>query len=207
MIIEDKARASKHRLDDLRGVAVSSCCVITDCLDTFRKNLLVDAASFGDLTSDKYADIQKRINAALQSVSPAEEYREFTEKHRLAANLIQLEIKLKIQLNSIRSSAALPVIFRFDDQLIEDTVGKLQPNQLTVDNLTVDWLRQRITELESSIKECQEKQSKIHSESNGKISSSASSLQASPASQILSNSLSTAASNMNGSNGSLKDIK
>jgi tyrosine-protein kinase Fer len=96
------------------------------------------------------------------------------------------------------------VIFRFDDQLIEDTVGKLQPNQLTVDNLTVDWLRQRITDLETSVKDCQEKQTKIHSESNGKISSSASSLQSSPANINLHNSLNTS---VNGSNGSLKDVK
>lgn len=98
------------------------------------------------------------------------------------------------------------MIFRFDDQLIEDTVGKLQPNQLTVDNLTVDSLRQRIADLEASVKECQEKQSKIQTESNGKISSSVASLPASPAT-ILSSSLNNSASSMNGSNGSLKDAK
>lgn len=91
------------------------------------------------------------------------------------------------------------MIFRFDDQLIEDTVGKLQPNQLTVDNLTVDSLRQRIADLETSVKECQEKQTKIQSESNGKISSSPTS----PA-IISNNSMNTSIS---GSNGSLKDNK
>lgn len=96
------------------------------------------------------------------------------------------------------------MIFRFDDQLIEDTVGKLQPNQLTVDNLTVDSLRQRIADLEASVKECQEKQTKIQTESNGKISSSASSLPTSPA--IISNN-SMMNTSINGSNGSLKDNK
>jgi tyrosine-protein kinase Fer len=144
----------------------------------------VEASSFGDLTSDKYVDIQKRIDAAIQTVNPAEEYREFTEKHR--------------------SSSALPVIFRFDDQLIEDTVGKLQANQLTVDNLTVDNLRQRMVDLENSVKECQEKQIKLQSESNGKISSSASSLPTTPTSIIQNNSLN---GSLNGSNGSLKDVK
>lgn len=100
----------------------------------------------------------------------------------------------------------MPVIFRFDDQLIEDTVGKLQPNQLTVDNLTVDWLRQRLTDLESSAKECQEKQSKIQTESNGKISSSSSSLPTSPTG-LTSSSINTSSNSMNGSSGSLKDIK
>lgn len=93
------------------------------------------------------------------------------------------------------------MIFRFDDQLIEDTVGKLQPNQLTVDNLTVDWLRQRLTDLETSVKDCQEKQGKMQTESNGKISSSASSLPVSPANVTINS------SSVNGSNSSLKDIK
>lgn len=106
-----------------------------------------------------------------------------------------------------RSSSALPVIFRFDDQLIEDTVGKLQPNQLTVDNLTVDWLRQRITDLETSVKDCQEKQTKIQGDSNGKISSSASSLPTSPTSLTSNGSLNGSSNGMNGSNGSLKDTK
>lgn len=57
-------------------------------------------------------------------------------------------------------------MFQFDQTLIEDkdTLGKLQPNTLTVDNLTVDWLRNRLTELETSVKECQEKQSKFQLE-------------------------------------------
>lgn len=67
-------------------------------------------------------------------------------------------------INSIcRTSPAVPVVFQFDQTLIEDkdTLGKLQPNTLTVDNLTVDWLRNRLTELETSVKECQEKQVKM----------------------------------------------
>lgn len=48
-----------------------------------RKNLLAEASNFGDLTSDKYSEIQKRIDSAIQSVNPSEEYRDFTEKHRL----------------------------------------------------------------------------------------------------------------------------
>lgn len=40
-------------------------------------------------------------------------------------------------------------------------MGKLQPNTLTVDNLTVDWLRSKLADLENSVKECQEKQLKM----------------------------------------------
>ena len=45
--------------------------------------------------------------------------------------------------------------FNFDENLVDDTSGKLLPNKLTVDNLTIDWLRNRLTELESSLKTTQ----------------------------------------------------
>lgn len=65
-----------------------------------------------------------------------------------------------------RTSPAVPVCFQFDETLIEDgTLGKLQPNALTVDNLTVDWLRTRLQELENSIKEAQDKQTQLSTES------------------------------------------
>lgn len=99
------------------------------------------------------------------------------------------------------------MIFRFDDNPIDDNVGKLQPNQLTVDNLTVEWLRQRISELEHSVKECQEKQQKVDVNSNGRISSSASSLPTTPTiipSNVI---LNNTPPPLNGSNGSLKDNK
>jgi len=37
-----------------------------------------------------------------------------------------------------------------------DTSGHLQANQLAVDNLTMDWVRNKMTELESRLKECQD---------------------------------------------------
>jgi len=39
---------------------------------------------------------------------------------------------------------------------VDDTSGKLLPNKLTVDNLTIDWLRSRLTELETSLKTTQQ---------------------------------------------------
>lgn len=45
---------------------------------------------------------------------------------------------------------------------MEDTSGKLQPNQLTVDNLTVEWLKEKLTELESSLQDNREKQTALH---------------------------------------------
>lgn len=63
-----------------------------------------------------------------------------------------------------RTSPTPTTNFQFDETLIEDTLGKLQPNTLTVDNLTVDWLRSRLTDLENSIKDSQEKQNKLSTE-------------------------------------------
>lgn len=48
----------------------------------FRKSLLLEASNLGDFTSDKYIDIQRRIDASIQNVNPADEYREFTDKHK-----------------------------------------------------------------------------------------------------------------------------
>lgn len=46
------------------------------------KNILQEASQHGDLTSDKFKEIQKRIDHVINSINPNEEYREFTEKHR-----------------------------------------------------------------------------------------------------------------------------
>lgn len=104
---------------------------------------------------------------------------------------------------------ALPVIFRFDEQLIEDTVGKLQPNTITVDNLTVDWLRQKLNDLENVVKECKENQAKA--ESNGILPSPATTPTNStpPASNLHTSSLNLSGSlnnSMNGSSNNLKDL-
>ncbi|XP_055679787.1 tyrosine-protein kinase Fer isoform X2 [Lutzomyia longipalpis] len=109
------------------------------------KNILQEACQYSDFTSDKFKDIQKRIEHSIVNVNPAEEYREFTEKHK--------------------TSPANPIVFQFDETLHDDKLGKLQPNTLTVDNLTVDWLRSRLSDLENSAKETQEKQIKLAAES------------------------------------------
>ena len=54
----------------------------------------------------------------------------------------------------------------------KETLGKLQPNSLTVDNLTVDWLRTRLNDLECSVKDCQEKQSKLQTDNGSAITPS-----------------------------------
>ncbi|XP_070137052.1 tyrosine-protein kinase Fer isoform X4 [Drosophila bipectinata] len=111
------------------------------------RNILQEAAQYGDLTADKYKEIQKRIDTVIGNINPTEEYGEFTEKHK--------------------TSPTTPLIFQFDETLIEDIPGKLQSSTLTVDNLTVDWLRNRLLELEGAVKDCQEKQLKMIEHVNG----------------------------------------
>uniref|UniRef100_A0A182YG24 F-BAR domain-containing protein n=1 Tax=Anopheles stephensi TaxID=30069 RepID=A0A182YG24_ANOST len=115
-------------------------------------NLLQEIAKLSDMTSEKYVDIQQRIECSIAGINSTEEYREFTEKHK--------------------TSPTAPVIFQFDETLVEDSLGKLQANTLTVDNLTVDWLRGRQTELEGTIKDLQDRQHKLCSDTNGTNGSS-----------------------------------
>ena len=101
-----------------------------------------------------------------------------------------INISQYINFSLYRTLPAPATVFKFDQTLIEDkdTLGnKLQPNALTVDNLTVDWLRTKLNDLENSLKECQEKQNKVA------IDNSPSSK--SPPSPIL-----------NGTNGTNKDV-
>lgn len=51
-------------------------------LITSRRNILADAWQHIDVTSDKFKEIQKRIESSISSVNPHEEYREFTEKNK-----------------------------------------------------------------------------------------------------------------------------
>uniref|UniRef100_A0AAG5CQP9 non-specific protein-tyrosine kinase n=1 Tax=Anopheles atroparvus TaxID=41427 RepID=A0AAG5CQP9_ANOAO len=123
-------------------------------------NLLQEIAKLSDTTSEKFVDIQRRIESSIAGINSTEEYREFTEKHK--------------------TSPTAPVVFQFDEALMEDSLGKLQANTLTVDNLTVDWLRGRQTELEGTIKDLQDRQNKLHSETNGTNGATAASPGTSP---------------------------
>ncbi|KAK1126184.1 hypothetical protein K0M31_004820 [Melipona bicolor] len=100
------------------------------------KTILQDIVKYSDFTTDKFQEIHRRMQKAVDSVKPVEEYRDFIGKHR--------------------TRPASPMRFIFDENLVDDTSGKLLPNKLTVDNLTIDWLRNRLTELETSLKATQQ---------------------------------------------------
>ncbi|XP_034933840.1 tyrosine-protein kinase Fer isoform X2 [Chelonus insularis] len=100
------------------------------------KRILQDTVKYSDFTSEKFLEIHAQVKAAVDSIKPLEEYKEFIGKHR--------------------TRPISPLRFNFDENLVDDTSGKLLPNKLTVDNLTIDWLRSRLNELESSLKVTQQ---------------------------------------------------
>ncbi|KAK2582534.1 hypothetical protein KPH14_004827 [Odynerus spinipes] len=100
------------------------------------KGILHDIVKYSDFTTDKFLEIHARMQKAVDTVKPIEEYRDFIGKHK--------------------TRPASPIRFTFDENLVDDTSGKLLPNKLTVDNLTIDWLRSRLTELETSLKATQQ---------------------------------------------------
>lgn len=64
-----------------------------------------------------------------------------------------------IVLFGFRSSPTEQLKFTFDSSLVEDTSGKLQPDQLTVDNLTIDSVQSKMADLESRLKDIKERRS------------------------------------------------
>ncbi|KAJ8675221.1 hypothetical protein QAD02_011007 [Eretmocerus hayati] len=99
------------------------------------KGILQDIVKYSDFTNEKFQEIHSRMKKAVETVKPIEEYKDFIGKHK--------------------TRPASPIRFVFDENLVDDTSGKLLPNKLTVDNLTIDWLRNRLTELETSLKSTQ----------------------------------------------------
>ncbi|XP_029679091.1 tyrosine-protein kinase Fer-like isoform X2 [Formica exsecta] len=100
------------------------------------KGVLQDIVRYSDFTTEKFLEIHVRVQKIVDSIKPIEEYRDFIGKHK--------------------TRPASPIRFTFDENLVDDTSGKLLPNKLTVDNLTIDWLRTRLTELEASLKTTQQ---------------------------------------------------
>ncbi|XP_052748522.1 tyrosine-protein kinase Fer isoform X1 [Galleria mellonella] len=105
------------------------------------KGILLEVVQRSDFSTDKFREIQTKVESTIQNLRPQDEYKEFIEKYK--------------------SPPSTPIVFTFDESLVEDTSGKLQPNQLTVDNLTVEWLKEKLTELEGILQDNREKQTAL----------------------------------------------
>lgn len=47
-----------------------------------RRQVLQEVVQLSDFTSDKYKEIQRRIETSLEAIKHTEEYKDFTEKHK-----------------------------------------------------------------------------------------------------------------------------
>lgn len=101
------------------------------------RSVLQELAKYSNLSDERFREIQNRMTSCAEQVRPSEEYKDFTEKHK--------------------TCPVIPVNFSFDESLVEDTSGSLVANALAVDNLTIDWLRNKQMDLEAKLRDIQER--------------------------------------------------
>ncbi|XP_077296884.1 tyrosine-protein kinase Fer isoform X2 [Arctopsyche grandis] len=107
------------------------------------RGVLLDVVQSFDGTTDECVESQKNTEATIQNIKPEDEYKDLNEKYK--------------------NSPCDVITFSFEPSLVEDTSGNLKVNQLTVDNLTVEWLKNKLTDLETNLQENKEKQSSFQS--------------------------------------------
>lgn len=56
--------------------------ILRPCFLHDRKTILQDIVKYSDFTTDKFQEIHRRMQKAVDSVKPVEEYRDFIGKHR-----------------------------------------------------------------------------------------------------------------------------
>ncbi|XP_071444486.1 tyrosine-protein kinase Fer isoform X2 [Hetaerina americana] len=99
------------------------------------QSILLDAFRISNFSSMKFQEINGKMENGIETVQPTAEYNAFLDKYK--------------------TEPVSPVSFIFDQELLEDISGKLQPDVVAVDNLTIDWLRNKVVELEAGLHEQQ----------------------------------------------------
>jgi len=98
------------------------------------KMILQDIYRCTNMASPKCQDLQSKIEKSINGIKSSEEYSEFIERNK--------------------TSPPKPISFKFDQNLINDnSQSKLKPNEIIVDDLTVDSLRLKLKENEAILKE------------------------------------------------------
>ena len=75
-----------------------------------------------NMASAKFQESQGKIEVSVNNIKSSEEYSEFIDRNK--------------------TSPPKPILFKFDAALLENVGCKLKPNEISVDELTVDVLRQ-----------------------------------------------------------------
>ncbi|XP_022207517.2 tyrosine-protein kinase Fer isoform X2 [Nilaparvata lugens] len=113
------------------------------------RSIMREMARLWNYASRQFVEVNSQMEASIEIIKPGEEYNDFTEKNK--------------------THPTEPIRLSFDKNLVEDSSGKLLANQLTVDNLTVEWVRAKMFDLEIRLKETQEKQANCHLHENSEL--------------------------------------
>lgn len=98
------------------------------------KMILQDIYRCTNMASPKCQDLHSKIEKSINCIKSSEEYSEFIERNK--------------------TSPPKPISFKFDQNLlIDNSQNKLKPNEIIVDDLTVDSLRLKLKENEAILKE------------------------------------------------------
>jgi len=116
----------------LPGLLEHQQAVQEDCVDKW-KIILQDLQRCTNMASSKCQDIQGRIEQSIGCIRSSEEYAQFTEKNK--------------------TSPPRPIHFTFDIGQLESQTTRLHPNEIAVDDLTVDILREKLKEIEINLKD------------------------------------------------------
>jgi hypothetical protein len=57
------------------------------CLICYRRSVLEEVAQYTSLCSEKFREVQSRVEASLEAIRPNQEYKDFTEKHKYSEYL------------------------------------------------------------------------------------------------------------------------
>jgi hypothetical protein len=58
------------------------------CLLCYRRSVLEEVAQYTSLCSEKFHEVQSRIESSIEAVKPNQEYRDFTEKHKYSEYIL-----------------------------------------------------------------------------------------------------------------------
>ncbi|KFM74587.1 Tyrosine-protein kinase Fer, partial [Stegodyphus mimosarum] len=108
--------------------------VLQETVDRW-KILMLQFAAYTDFSNDTFRSLNIKIKKSIESVAGEDEYKDFTDKHR--------------------SNPPQPLDFKFDETLLYDYSGSLKPNQLALDDMTFDALKEKLQDLKEKLFQCQ----------------------------------------------------
>ncbi|GIY52047.1 tyrosine-protein kinase [Caerostris extrusa] len=108
--------------------------VLQETVDRW-KVLMLQFSTYTDFSNDTFRSLNIKMKKSIESVAGEDEYKDFTDKHR--------------------SHPPQPVDFKFDVTLLHDYSGPLKPNQLALDDMTYDALKDKLLNLKGKLAECQ----------------------------------------------------